>query len=359
MRFFVCLLAPDGHGPSDTVRRRYESLPRGRDLDFAWHSSEGADVLTAWDDPYGDPLIVRNGDDIAVGVVRLDNRKEVQHWADVRGPGVTDLALVLHTVHRHGIKYIPHLLGDFAFVVWSGASRTAIAATDAFCIKRLFHAERDGLIAFASRAEALALEPRYDIEYLSERVSQCLRSEHLTVYTGVRKLPAGTFGVLERGRLSQRRYWSADDFAPEAFRPKLEREAPRRCRELFIDSVQHRLAGNDETWAQLSGGLDSSSIVSTAQWLAGKGDTSYRLAGTITYVDWQETDADEREYSDTVADRWHIRNEVIVDPPIWFDDHPPPPLDQPSDFLAFYPRERRLCGVVRGSGGRVLLAVRE
>jgi asparagine synthase (glutamine-hydrolysing) len=86
------------------------------------------------------------------------------------------------------------------------------------------------------------------------------------------------------------------------------------------------------------------------------GVTSRRLAGTVTFVDWQGTDADEREYSEAVASRWRVRNEVVIDPPFWCDDDPPPHLDQPMDSLAFYPRDRRLCAIVRDAGGRVLLA---
>jgi asparagine synthase (glutamine-hydrolysing) len=128
-------------------------------------------------------------------------------------------------------------------------------------------------------------------------------------------------------------------------------------RELLTKSLGQRLSDNGNTWAQLSGGLDSSSIVSLSQSLLERGVTSHGIAGTVTYVDWQDTDADEREYSDAVAARYRVRNEVIVDPPLWTDGESfPPHLDQPRDSLAFYPRERQLCAIVRQSGGRVLLS---
>jgi len=96
--------------------------------------------------------------------------------------------------------------------------------------------------------------------------------------------------------------------------------------------------------------------VSLAQWLAERGVVSHCPAGTVTYVDWQGTESDERKYSEAVAARWRIDNHAIVDPPIWQDGEVVPPrTDWPGESLALYPRERRLLHMVRGAGGRVLL----
>jgi asparagine synthase (glutamine-hydrolysing) len=57
-----------------------------------------------------------------------------------------------------------------------------------------------------------------------------------------------------------------------------------------------------------------------------------------------------------VADRWRLRNEAIVDPPMWYDErYAVPHIDQPRQNFMFYPREYQLCDIVQGGGGRVLL----
>ncbi|HWZ59227.1 MAG TPA: asparagine synthase-related protein, partial [Gemmatimonadaceae bacterium] len=333
MRFFVCLVNTDVRSPSDITRRAYEALPRTRGLACEWQRGTHAAVLTAGDDTYGSPLAALYGDHLAVGMVRLDNREELETWAvGARDTNLTDLELVLYTVARHGTKYIPAILGDFAFVVWNGTTHTAIAASDALEVRKLYYSysTQHGAIAFSSRAEALALDERYDVRYLAESVAKCTPSPELTVYAGVRKLPGGHMAMVERGALTTRRYWSVDDFEMEPFRVAAEREAPIILRQLLATSVRLRLGDNGDTWAHLSGGLDSSSVVSMAQWLADSGITSHGLAGTVTFVDSRDTDADEREYSDTVVQQWRVLNETVVEAPIWFDEHGSPPrYDQP------------------------------
>lgn len=356
MRFFVCLLDPHGRSSSDRVRRSYESLPRSRGLAFQWQSFGRMTVLTAWDDPDVDPLVADDGDHVAVGAVRLDNRSDLECWSGCKGGQLSDLQLVLHTVARHGTSHVSHFLGDFAFVVWNGRTQVAVAAVDPFAVKKLYHARRDGLFVFGSRAEALALDDAYDVQYLAERVAICSPTPELTVYSGVKCIPPATVAVLESGRLSIQPYWSPDDFEAEATWASSEYEAVETCRQLLTDSVRLRLGNNGDTWAQLSGGTDSSSVVSIAQWLVERGALRHGLAGTVTYADREGTATDEREYSDAVAARWQLRNETIINPAFWLDDNwPPPQTDFPRFSLPFYPRERHLCTVVRGAGGRVLL----
>jgi asparagine synthase (glutamine-hydrolysing) len=356
MRFFAALLGSEGHGISDAERHKYESVPRARGHSFAWHSIGQGAVLVGGDEPCADLLVVTDGEHVAVGTVRLDNREELRRLSGVVGPQFDDLGLVLRVVRTHGTKYVPRMLGDFAFVVWHPKTRTGVIACDAFAVRRLYYRAEKGFIAFASRAELLAAEGTYDVEYLTRLLAMCGLGDELTVYDGVRRVAEASVGILEDAKLRFRRYWTAWDFQPETKRPAPEDEVAAICQQLFATSVRVRLGGPGETWAQLSGGMDSSSVVSTAAWLAARGDIQHGVAGTVTFVDRQGTSADERAYSDAVLQRWSLRNLSIVDPPVWYDEqYAPPQTDQPRLDLHAYPRDRRLCSTVQAEGGRVLL----
>jgi asparagine synthase (glutamine-hydrolysing) len=356
MRFFACIIDPVGNGISDSMLHAYESLPRSRRLMFEWRSFPQVSLLTVGDCLGGEPLAATTEGGMAAGMVRLDNRAEVSRWAECYGQQLSDLDLVLRLVLRHGTRNIPQLLGDFAFIVWEPSRRTAIAACDPFRIKKLYYARPGGFLAFASRAEALALEDKYEVQFLAEWVAGGPASPGLSVYSGVSSMPGGTIAEFAQGRLTTTPFWSPDEVAAKPGATESEHEAAELLRSLLIEAVKVRLSGKADTWSQLSGGLDSSSVVSIAEWLARHGEVPQGLAGTVTYVDRQGTAADERQYSDVITGHWRVRNETIVDPPLWYDQrYPLPHLDEPRIDFMLYPRELQLCDVVSASAGHVLL----
>lgn len=355
MRLFACLIDRYGAPVSEGSRQQYELAAKRLRLQTCWHVRGPVAALVAQDEAGGSPMIVERNGDLAVGLVRLDNAPDLRRWVGRNGPESSDLELVLDVVTQFGQKYVPQVLGDFAFVVWNAAALTAVAASDAFAVRGLYYTERGSLTAFSSRADILAFENCYDVHYLAEKASLCLPSVGRTVYAGVARVPGGFLAVLQSGTLKIRQYWSAYDFEPEPVSKLPDGAAAEACRALFADSVRLRLM-NDGVWSHLSGGIDSSSIVSMAQWLVRRGDVPQGLEGTITWADSHGTGADERHYADAVVSQWQIRNEVIIDPPVWQDDaYPRPLLDGPSMALVQYPRESRLCSVVRSAGGKVLL----
>src|SRR5690606_27776783 len=114
-----------------------------------------------------------------------------------------------------------------------------------------------------------------------------------------------------------------------------EREAVYRFKGLFREAVAAQLEDGQPTWAQLSGGLDSSSVVAMAQTLAADGAVA-PLRGTETVVD-RLSDGDETKYSDAVVRQYGLRNEQIVDYWAWQgDDVGPPSFADPRPFLPFF-----------------------
>jgi asparagine synthase (glutamine-hydrolysing) len=359
MRCFVLLMDRVGAGLRHEVRSMYETKLRRQGLTFAWHDIPQAAVLIGSDGTDGPALMAQSAEWVAVGMARLDNRPDLERWTGVDSHecrALTDLQLILHVVIHHGCRYIPQILGDFAFVVLNGVTRTVVAACDAFAVRKLYYAEHGGLIAFSSRAELLSLQDRYEVEYLTRLVALYGPPRDLSVYTGVRPIPPASMAALEHGKLRLHQYWEPSDFEVEYSWSESSGKAIDMCRHLLADSVRLRLDDSGRTWSQLSGGLDSSSIVSMAQWLAERGEVPCGLAGTVTHVDRQSTGADERCYSEAVVRRWRVRNELILDAPTWHDgEHLPPLSDQPTLDLNVFPRELRTAAIVRNAGGRILL----
>jgi asparagine synthase (glutamine-hydrolysing) len=357
MKYMVVLLNPQGHTINDGAREPYEALPRARGLAFQWHRFGPIAVLLCAGGTGRDPVLMTTEEGVAVGIVRLDNRADLQRClGDDDGRSLSDLALVGRLVLRGGAGRVRDILGDFAFLTWNPVTGTAIGACDALGVTRLYHGRRGPLVVFASRAEALALGESYDLQYLAQRVAGCQTSPTLTPYEGVSAVPVGATVMVTGATIRTQQYWSPYEFASEPALATPEPEAAEMCRALLAESVRVRLAGTPNAWAQLSGGMDSSSVVSMAQWLTSRGVVDHGLAGTITYVDPHALGGDERHYANAVIERWPVRNEVIVESPTWGDYNPGIlKTDEPFPSLEACLRDYRVCELMFRSGSSVLL----
>ncbi|HEX6307273.1 MAG TPA: asparagine synthase-related protein [Longimicrobiales bacterium] len=345
---YVCALRPRGDALSKADM--FGFITRLKRDGASLHSIvEGPFAAIALDRPdQHRKLLARRAGLIGVGDVRLDNRAEIAVLAGIDADAHSDLELVLAALDRMGEGCIPRLLGDFSFVCWDARAQKLLAVRDAFGVKPLFRRAAPGLQLFASHVEPLRQDEAYDLEYIREYLTAGSVATEATIWRGVAAVPAGSI-VRQRGTVqSSERYWRAEEYTPADDGD--ETENTFRFRELLEAAVTARIDEPGHTWAQLSGGLDSSSVVALASVLRGG------VAGTVTVVD-SLGEGDERAYSDVVVQAFGLRNEQVRDHWAWQDDGELPPLtDQPSAMYPFFARDRRLWSVVRNGGGRVLLS---
>lgn len=353
MRYFLCLVHPSGEPVGERLRSRYAvALNRQHTVPVNWVTADGFAATAGTLDGLG-PSIARRSLLIGVGDVRLDNRNDVARWGATPAAEATDLEVVLSAIEWRGSGCIGDLLGDFAFVVWDIASRELIAAHDAFGIRMLHYSESEDLLALSSRASLIARDDDYNLQFIADSLLGGSNFIESSPFAGVSTLPSGCTLTYRNGSIRVTEYWSPHRFT---IQPSDNVATQVECfRELFSTAVQLRLTGAGDVWAQLSGGLDSSSVVSMAQSFAEKGIAPAGVAGTITMVD-SLGDGDEREFVDAVTRRYRVRNKQIVDYWMWQDDGQDPPLTEtPGGLYPLYARDRRCCDIIRAAGGRVLL----
>lgn len=357
MSDFVCLYRYDGNPvPQADLARHVRALGTQRDVSVV--AAESFAAVLGQGGPGLRPRVAHHGTLIGVGDVRLDNRAEVEAWSERPLAGASDLEVVLAALAARGPSCIPALLGEFGFVAYDRRARTLLAARDALGVKPLFQSTRNQYLAFASRPALLAEEGRYDLDYVADYLVGSVSHSDRTVWVDVSVFPAATRLEHRESRTVSERFWSPERFEPR-FDAVDEAGAARAAadfRECFFTAVRRRLADAPAAWAQLSGGLDSSSVVCAAAQLAEAGQVPARLQGTVTVVD-SLGEGDERVYSNRVVERTGLRNELVVDHWLFEDDGSEPPLlDEPHPFYPFYARDRHMAEVVRGAGGEVVFS---
>jgi asparagine synthase (glutamine-hydrolysing) len=175
----------------------------------------------------------------------------------------SDTESIVHLYEEYGLDCPRHLRGMFAFAIWDKPRRKLFIARDRLGIKPLYYRLHDGVFIFGSEIKALLAYPGVRAEFnpdvLAEYLAFGYMSSEETLFSGIRKLPAGhTLELTETGELTIRRYWElsvADDREP---RPKAY--YIRRYRELLEDAVSSHLMSDVPLGVFLSGGLDSSAV---------------------------------------------------------------------------------------------------
>lgn len=197
----------------------------------------------------------------------LELRQELQKLGH-RFTSTSDTEVLLAALIEWDTAALTRLEGMFAFAMVDARKRSVLIARDPFGIKPLFYRTSGGEFAFASEMRALlALQPKERIQANSTAVYRYLRhgitdDDDQSLIDGVRHLVPGTFLRLSLDDVSRpepKQYWSLrlDRPADISFE-----EAARAVRDAFLTNVERHLRSDVQVGACLSGGIDSSAIVS-------------------------------------------------------------------------------------------------
>lgn len=257
------------------------------------------------------PLANEDGSFVLVMDGRVDNADELRRELLGRGAVLrdrTDAELVLRAYEAWGDECPPHVDGDFAFVVWDARRRAAFCVRDRFGQKP-FHYHWDGTtLVFASDVHAI-LELPWVPQVLNEgMVAEFLGYEWIsldeTFWDGVLRLPqAHRMTVDARGpRLA--RYWEPD---LEARLPcRTDEEYAEHYRTLLFDAVRRMSRTIGPLACEVSGGLDSSALLSVAEHLRRDGKLLAPSLDAYTLAFTDDSAANELEYARAVGEHLGI-----------------------------------------------------
>lgn len=229
-----------------------------------------------------------------------DLRRELESRGRVfRSDGDTEV--LLQGYAEWGPSLLDRLNGMFAFAIHDARTQTLFLARDRMGVKPLHYVElSDGALAFASELKGLLAHPLLrrapDVRAVEDFLAFGYVPDDACLVAGVKKLPAGHFLLLERGKPvpAPRRWWQLS-FADRARGSvaALEEELLHRLRE----GVTSRMVADVPLGAFLSGGVDSSAVVALMA------EASRHAVKTCT-IGFDEAGHDERAHAAGVAARF-------------------------------------------------------
>lgn len=207
------------------------------------------------------PMISASGNALVFNG-EIYNYRELREKHKLAVP-MSDTAVLLALLDRHGERILPKLRGFFTFAYWNDSAKELLIARDAIGKKPLYYAVRDNVLVFASEARTLIrsglVTPAISAEALREYLAYYSVPHPLSIFEGVMTLPAGcVMHVLPTGSPRISNWYRLPEHKPIAMDYN---DAVRETRRLLDESVRYRMVSDVPVGAFLSGGLDSNAIV--------------------------------------------------------------------------------------------------
>lgn len=195
----------------------------------------------------------------------------------------SDTEVLLAAYQQWGPKCLDKLRGMWAFAIWNEADQSLFISRDRFGEKPLFYTQTHGYFTFASEMKALMAlsddwQPNAHFKKMAAQYDRYEGTEE-TLVAGIKRFPAGHYGIYKDGELTLTRYW--DTLEHIANTSTTFEDQTEHYRELFAQSVALTLRADVPVGAAISGGLDSSAVLGAACQFHGKDRLSAAFTATF------------------------------------------------------------------------------
>ena len=179
----------------------------------------------------------------------------------------TDTEVILKSYQKWGVECVQRFRGMWAFALWDANEQVLFCSRDRFGIKPFYYLHFGNQFYFASEIKALKVSPIFSSEL---NLNQIARSTQLgwstyryaTHFARVMQLEASYNLIFKDGHIELSKYYNLE---PKVHSFKSFEERKEALAAHFQESIKQHMRADVEVGSCLSGGIDSSSIVSTVQ----------------------------------------------------------------------------------------------
>ncbi|WP_418968513.1 asparagine synthase (glutamine-hydrolyzing) [Alloscardovia omnicolens] len=177
----------------------------------------------------------------------------------------TDTEVILHGYEAWGEEGIlAKLRGMFAFSIWDDKEKKLFAARDHFGIKPFYYTQIGDDLVFGSEIKSFLPYPKFKKELNNEALKNYLVFQYNplgeTFFKGVHKLRPGHYFIYQNNKMVIKQYFKIElDYVDEGFE-----QTVNNIDKEVEDSIRYHKRSDVEVGSFLSGGVDSSYVVSKA-----------------------------------------------------------------------------------------------
>ncbi len=218
----------------------------------------------------------------------------------------SDTEVILAGLGSRGLEAIKPWRGMFALAWWDRSREALVLVRDRLGIKPLYYFQRGNELIFASEVRALlesGLVPRR-ISRIALKSYLAFGSveQPLTIVENVYSVLPGHAATFVSGELTEQAYWTLNADAADSARDAID---PRELSGMLEEAVRLRLVSDVPVGVFLSGGIDSSSLVSLLSRVSDEPVNTFSVA-------FNEEDFSEQAYAERVAKRFRTEHHEIL-----------------------------------------------
>ena len=284
-------------------------------------------------DPGGgtQPIYNEDGTLIIVFNGEIYNFKELREELKKNGHKfrtLTDTEVIIHLYEERGEECLKFLNGMFAFCIWDKKKEKLFLARDRLGIKPLYYCTNERGLSFASEIKSLLQDSFIQQDINHEAIIDFFSLGYIlspkSIFKNIYSLPSGYFLTLSKGEIKENRYW---DLSYEKEDISGADEISEKFFEILSSSVKSHLISDVPLGAFLSGGIDSSAIVSFMERFNQNSTKTFSVI--IDEHGWNEGDfiqvAKEHfktEHYESVIDSIGTKIQSLLPKTIWYNDEP-------------------------------------
>lgn len=269
----------------------------------------------------------------------------------------SDTEVIVHLYEEYGHDCPEKLRGMFGFAIWDSQKKSLFLARDRVGIKPLYYYLGGHFLSFASEMKAIMVDPVVRREIDPAMIDRFLTYFYMpgpsTLLRNFFKLEPGHWLLVQDGKIRIQRYWDID-FQPADDHQSAE-TLERQVVDLLDETVQLHMISDVPVGFLLSGGMDSTAMLSFASKKTNKPISSYTIGFAHPGV------VDERPFARLAAERFGSKYYEItiaaqefasfLPEYVWYMEEP---VCEPASVALYYVSKlasRHVKVLISGEGG--------
>lgn len=192
----------------------------------------------------------------------------------------SDTEVILHSYEEESEDAVHSWNGMFAAALWDEKKQKLWLVRDRLGIKPIYYTVRNGTLIFASEIKAILAHPgvtkKLNEEALFHYLTFSCTPAPMTLFEGIKKLPAGCYLTVDEHGVRETNYWKPN-LQPTNYKLCTEEFFIENIRKLLADSVEKQMVSDRPFGVFLSGGIDSSTNVALMTQARGKPVDSFSV----------------------------------------------------------------------------------